>query len=90
VTHQGSPLIPRVARESLPPALQDSEIKVALKVFVNAAGRPLKVVILKGGTPEFNEAAQNAALTSTYAPGTRNGKPASGWLNMEFNFGKPR
>jgi outer membrane biosynthesis protein TonB len=90
VTHQGSPLIPRVARESLPPALQDSEIKVALKVFVNAAGRPLKVVILKGGTPEFNEAAQNAALASTYAPGTRNGKPASGWLNMEFNFGKPR
>jgi hypothetical protein len=48
------------------------------------------VVILKGGTPEFNEAAQNAALASTYAPGTRNGKPASGWLNMEFNFGKPR
>jgi cell division protein FtsN len=92
VTHQGSPLIPRVARESLPPGLQNVEIRVALKVFVNAAGRPLKVVILKGvdGPPDFNEAAQNAALASTYAPGLKDGKPASGWLNMEFNFGRAR
>ena len=92
VTHQGSPQIPRVAKESLPANLQDAEIKVALKVFVDAAGRPLKVVILKGvdGNTSFNDSAQNAALASTYTPGSKNGKPASGWLNMEFNFGKPK
>jgi hypothetical protein len=92
VTHMGSPQAPRVAKESLPPALQDAEIKVSLKVFVDAAGRPLKVVILKGvdGAAGYNDSAQNAALASSFAAGTKNGKPASGWLNMEFNFGKPR
>jgi hypothetical protein len=92
VTQKGSPQVPRGAKESLPTSLQDSEIKVSLKVFVDAAGRPLKVVILKGveGSAGYNDSAQNAALASTYAPGTKNGKPTSGWLNMEFNFGKPR
>jgi len=92
VSHQGSPQIPRVAKESLPANLQDAEIKVALKVFVDAAGRPLKVVILKGvdGNTSYNDSAQNAALASTYTPGSKNGKPASGWLNMEFNFGKAK
>jgi hypothetical protein len=92
VIHQGSPQIPRGAKESLPPSLQDAEIRVSLKVFVDAAGRPLKVVILKGvdGSAGYNDSAQNAALASTYNPGSKNGKPASGWLNMEFNFGKPR
>jgi hypothetical protein len=92
VTHLGSLQVPRVAKETLPATLQDAEIKVSLKVFVDPAGRPLKVVILKGveGNAGFNDSAQNAALASTYAPGSRNGKPASGWLNLEFNFGKPK
>ncbi len=92
VTRVGSPQAPRVAKESLPPALQDAEIRVSLKVFVDAAGRPLKVVILKGvdGAAGYNDSAQNAALASSFSPGTKNGKPASGWLNMEFNFGKPK
>jgi hypothetical protein len=90
VTRAGNPQMPRIARESLPVELRDSEIKVSLKVFVDGTGRPLKVVILKGVDGGFNESAQNAALASTYAPGSRNGKPASGWLNMEFNFGKAR
>ncbi|MDR3672081.1 MAG: hypothetical protein P4L36_14635 [Holophaga sp.] len=90
VTQKGSPQIPRGARESLPADLRDSEIRVSLKVFVDGTGRPLKVVILKGVDGGYNDSAQNAALASTYAPGSKNGKPASGWLNMEFNFGKPR
>ena len=90
VTRAGSPQMPRIAKESLPAELRDSEIKVSLKVFVDGAGRPLKVVILKGVDGGFNESAQNAALASTFAPGSKNGRPASGWLNMEFNFGKPR
>jgi hypothetical protein len=90
VTRAGSPQMPRVSRESLPADLRDSDIRIALKVFVDGSGRPLKVVILKGVDGGFNEAAQNAALASTYAPGLKNGKPSSGWLNMEFNFGKVR
>jgi hypothetical protein len=92
VTRQGSPQAPAGAKESLPPNLQNTDIKVALKVYVDASGRPLKVVILKGveGNPGYNDSAQNAALASTYAPGSKNGKPAPGWLDMEFNFGKPK
>jgi len=92
VIKMGSPQTPGGAKAALPPSLQDTDIKVSLKVFVDAAGRPLKVVILKGveGASGYNDSAQNAALASTYAPGSKNGKPAPGWLNMEFNFGKPK
>jgi len=49
-------------------------------------------VILKGidGNSGYNEAAQSAALASSFAPGARDGKPAAGWANLEFEFGKPR
>jgi len=90
VVRMGSPVAPGGAKAALPPAMQDTDIKVSLKVFVDAAGRPLKVVILKGAEGGYNDSAQNAALASTYAPGSKNGKPAPGWLNMEFNFGKPK
>jgi len=90
LTRPASPQMPKVAREALPAELRDSDIKVSLKVFVDDAGRPLKAVILKGVDGAFNESAQNAALASICAPGSRNGRPVSGWLNMEVNFGRPR
>ncbi|MDR3671307.1 MAG: hypothetical protein P4L36_10695 [Holophaga sp.] len=90
VIHPGNPQIPTVARESLPVDLRDTDIKVSVKVFVDDVGRPMKAVVLKGVTGGFNESAKNAALASTCAPGRKNGKPVSGWLNMEFNFGKAR
>ena len=92
VVQKGNPQAPRGGKDTLPANLQQSEIKVSLKVFVDAAGRPLKVVILKGveGNSGYNDAAQNAALASTFAPGSKNGKASSGWLDMEFNFGRPK
>jgi hypothetical protein len=90
LTRPGNPQMPKVTRESLPEELRDTDIKVSLKVFVDEAGRPLKALILKGVDGGFNESAQNAAMASICAPGSKNGKPISGWLNMEFNFGKAR
>ncbi len=92
VTRLGSPQSPAGAKAALPPSLQDADIRVSLKVFVDPAGRPLKVVILKGveGAAGYNDAAQNAALASTYAPAMKAGKPTSGWVNLEFDFGKPK
>jgi serine/threonine protein kinase len=77
---------------TLPAALQQKDLKVSLKVLVDPAGKPRKVVILKGveGNYGYNDSAQNAALASTFIPGRRNGKPAAGWLSMEFDFGKPQ
>lgn len=90
VTQKSTPQTPRAG--NLPASLQQSELKVSLKVFVDAAGRPLKVVVLKGvdGNYGYNDAAQNAALASSYAPGAANGKPTSGWLDMEYDFGKAK
>jgi TonB family protein len=90
VTQVGSPRVPN--RASLPPSLQQSEVKVVLKVFVDAGGKPQKVVIVKGveGNYGFNDSAQNAALASSFTPGRKNGKPAPGWLDMEINFGRPQ
>ena len=55
-------------------------------------GRPLKVLITSGveGPFGYNESAQASAMGSTYAPGTRNGKPAKAWLNLSYNFGTPK
>ena len=92
-TNRAIPNAPHVANKAfLPAGLRDQDIKVAVRVFVDAQGRPLKVTIVKGvdGPFGFNDAAQKAALDSGYAPATRNGKPVTGWMNVEYNFGKPR
>jgi outer membrane biosynthesis protein TonB len=93
LTNRKNPVMPRLATKALlPPNLRDTEIKVMLKVFVDAQGHPVKVVILQGvsGPFGYNDAAQNAALGSGFNPGTRNGKPAPAWLTLEYNFGRPR
>jgi len=93
MTSRVSPMTPRIANKAMLPAgIRDQEVKVDLKVFVDAQGRPVKVVILQGvaGPFGFNDAAQNAALASTYAPATRNGKAVASWMTLEYNFGKVR
>jgi hypothetical protein len=92
VAQMGSAQIPKGGARALPPSLQQSEIKVSLRVFVDATGKPQKVVILQGveGNYGYNDSAQNAALASTFTPGRKNGKPTAGWLTMEINFGKPQ
>jgi serine/threonine protein kinase len=87
------PIAPRVPNKGfLPVALREAEIRVSLKVFVDPQGRPLKVVILNGidGPLGYNDAAQTAALASQYVPATKNGKPATGWVNVDYNFGRAR
>jgi hypothetical protein len=93
MTRKVPPLMPRLANKTfMPPSLRETDIKVSLKVMVDAQGRPLKVVILHGvdGPFGFNDAAQTAALASSYAPATRNGKAVTSWLNTEYHFGKIR
>jgi hypothetical protein len=93
VTQKSSPQIPRTGtKDSLPPSLQQADIKVALRVFVDSTGHAQKVVVLRGveGASGYNESAQSAALASRFSPALKDGKPTSGWLEMEFDFGKPR
>ncbi len=88
-----SPAVPRIANKAFLPAnLREGDIKVILKIFVDAQGHPVKVVIVQGvaGPFGYNDSAQNAALASGYAPATRNGKPTTGWMTLEYNFGKAR
>jgi hypothetical protein len=80
-------------KDGLPPALQQaSSIRVSVNVFVDPAGRPLKVVIKKGveGNFGYNDSAERAALASTYSAGSKAGKPASGWVSLDYDFGKPK
>jgi len=88
-----SPTVPRIANKAFLPAnLREGDIKVILKIFVDAQGHPVKVVIVQGvaGPFGYNDSAQNAALASGYAPATRNGKPTTGWMTLEYNFGKAK
>ena len=87
-----APSIPHPGKSSLPQALQNSDINVTVKVFVDAQGRPLKVMIDKGvdGPYGYNEAAREAALASSYAAAVKDGKSATGWVTLNYNFGKPQ
>lgn len=93
VTRQARPAINRVVnKDFLPPALRYSEIKVSVKVYVDAQGRPLKASVDRGidGNFPYNDAAKDAAYKSNYAPATKGGKPVNAWLTVEYNFGRPR
>jgi serine/threonine-protein kinase len=62
--------------------------KVVVRVFVDEAGKPSKIQVAEGvpGPYGFDEAAKEAALQCTYVPGSRGGKPASGWVEITFMF----
>ncbi len=93
VTSQARPAIPRIVnKDFLPPALRYSEIKVSVKVYVDAQGRPLKASVERGvdGNFPYNDAAKDAAYKSSYTPATRGGKPVNAWLTVEYNFGRPK
>jgi len=92
MTRRANPTQPHVVKkEFLPPSIRNSEIRVSVRVFVDAQGRPSKVIVDKGVEGfGYNDAAKQAAYESAYAPATKAGKPINGWITVEYNFGKPR
>jgi chemotaxis protein histidine kinase CheA len=92
ITKKASPVAPRPNKSAMPAALQNADINVTVRVFVDNQGRPLKVIIDKGveGSFGYNEAAREAALSSTYSPAMKGGAPATGWITLDYRFGKPQ
>lgn len=92
VTQKAAPSVPKPGRSNLPANLQNTEITVGVKVFVDAQGRPLKVLVEKGveGSFGYNEAAREAALASSYSPAKKAGQPTTGWVSLTYNFGRPQ
>jgi TonB family protein len=93
MTRRAVPIQPRgVNKNFLAPSLRNSDIRVSVRVYVDAQGRPSKVVVDKGveGAFGYNDAAKQAAYESAYAPATRGGKPINAWITVEYNFGKPK
>ena len=91
MTRRAAPAQPRLLNKNfLPPSLRSSDIHVSVKVYVDANGRPLKVVIDKGveGVAGYNDAAKQAAYDSAYSPATKGGKPVNSWLVVDYNFGR--
>jgi len=82
---------PRVQKRMLPPALRNGKPRVSLKVQVDEQGRPLRIIITGGvdGAFGYNEAAQNAAMASTFAPATKNGRPVKSWMTIDYEFPIP-
>ena len=90
ISHQAIPVTPRVKRDFLPPNIRGAAIKLGLKVYVDEQGNPLKVIFTSPVESHYNDAAQAAAMASTYTPATKNGKPTKGWVNLDYNFPKPQ
>jgi hypothetical protein len=92
ITRKAAPSIPHPNKSALPASLQNANITVTVKVFVDNQGRPLKVLIEKGvdGSFGYNEAAREAALGSTYSPATKGGQATTGWISLNYDFGRPQ
>jgi hypothetical protein len=92
VARLGSAQAPAGGAKALPAELRQQDLKVALRVLVDAAGKPQKLMLVRGveGNYGYNDSAQNAAMASTYVPGRKNGKPAAGWVDVTIHFGKPQ
>jgi TonB family protein len=79
ILNQSPPVYPQHAIQSHIGTNQDQQVR--LKVFVGDRGQPLRVSVTEGagGAGGFDEAAIEAANSSTFNPATRDGKPVRGW-----------
>ena len=86
------PICPQNAKSSMLANIKDFDMRVIVKVWVSAQGRPVKVLYLKGidGSFGYNEAARDAALRSTFQPAIKDGRAVDGWVDLEYKFNKPQ
>jgi len=67
----------------------DQDRTVTVKVYVDSTGRPQKVIVVSGIPGSgIDEAVRDSALVSSYAPGSRDGKPIAGWVTKTYNLPK--
>ncbi len=86
VVRQIAPVYPARARSTrFEPTVAH---RVRVRVFLDEAGRPLRVAVLEGvpGPYGFDEAATDAALKSSFAPAKQGGRPVAGSLEIVFVF----
>ena len=91
IVTQAQPSYPARARQ-MKQMIRNLDPVVTLKVFVDATGRPQKVQIIRGveGAFGFNEASEKAALESQFQAGTKDGRPASGWVTITYKYPRAR
>jgi TonB family protein len=87
ILDQPPPVYPHRAIQTRIGTNQDQRVR--LKVYVNERGQALRVSVVEGvgGLGGFDEAAVEAANSSTFSPATRDGKPVRGWTqDIVYNF----
>lgn len=80
----------RLVRIGAPEAPVNASGTIQLRVLVDPNGSPEDASILSISNDALADAAMEAAVTSTYAPARRNGKPVSSQLivNLQFDQGR--
>lgn len=80
------PLTP--IRSKYPKVAQDAgnQGTVVVQVFVNNKGKVEETIILKGLTPELNQAAIEAIKKTKFKPAMQRGKPVGVWSSIPVNF----
>jgi len=83
---QAAPAFPARAQQMRWEATKSHTVR--LRVYVDANGRPQKVNVTQSvaGPFGFDESATDAAMRSTYAPATRDGKPVASWIEYNVTF----
>jgi len=91
VLKQAQPTFPSMAYQTISKRLQPNiDRAVQLRVFVDANGKPQKVVTVEGvpGSMGFDEAARDAAMASTFSAAMKDGRSTSGWVEIRYSFPK--
>ncbi|MDH5544104.1 MAG: energy transducer TonB [Gammaproteobacteria bacterium] len=83
--------MPRIVHKAdliYPPAMraQNKQALVKLEVLIDAEGRVRQTRVIKSGGEEFDKAAMEMAMGSTFIPANINGKPVPALYKIPYTF----
>jgi TonB family protein len=85
IVSKAQPKFPPQARAMM---MANRDYVVRVKVFVDESGNPMKATISQGAGLGLDDAAQEAAMRSSFSPAQKGGQPARGTVELDYHFRK--
>ncbi|HJU84624.1 MAG TPA: TonB family protein [Holophagaceae bacterium] len=85
-----SKAVPRFPPQARAMMMANKDYVVRVKVFVDETGNPMKASIVQGvgGAFGFDDAAQEAAMRSSFTPAQKAGQASRGTVELDYHFKK--
>ncbi len=85
IVSKAQPKFPPQARAMM---MANRDYVVRVKVFVDESGSPMKATIVQGAGLGLDDAAQEAAMRSSFSPAQKGGSAARGSVELDYHFRK--